>query len=575
MKKLIESIKFVWRYSNEVKAKVFLVFILDILNVSLRIALPLISAQLIIQLTKGDYNSIIYWGVVLLILNLLENISYYLFRTRMVIIYQKLSKAITKDIAENILKITNDDLDKTGSGAFLQRINSDTDKLSDIFFIVFDVVGDLFIQIGNFVTIFILNYLVGIFVIFMVFILLIIENIRANKKENLDKIVRKSKDRLSTTVSELVRGSRDIKMLNSEKDFLSKFDKDVDEYFEKNLNLKNITYKWRILSWTSETILTFIFILILAIFIKEKYIVAATGVVLYTYVHSSRGFYYLIGDLMSYFKEFDLSRVRLEEVISDNVYKKETFGKINLNKINGDFEFRDVEFSYGKNQILKGLSFKIKANSTVAFVGKSGSGKTTIFNLLVKMHDIDKGEILIDNHDIKTLDKDTIRGNITIISQNPYIFNMTIKENLQLVKKDLTEEEMKEACRLACLDKFIESLENKYDTLIGEGGVNLSGGQKQRLAIARALIQKTEIILFDEATSALDNETQYEIQKAIENMEGEYTILIIAHRLSTIKKANKIFYLEEGKIVDSGNHEYLINNCASYKELYETEITKD
>ena len=152
---------------------------------------------------------------------------------------------------------------------------------------------------------------------------------------------------------------------------------------------------------------------------------------------------------------------------------------------------------------------------------------------------------------------------------------MTIKENLQLVKKDLTDEEMKEACRLACLDKFIENLENKYDTVIGEGGVNLSGGQKQRLAIARALIQKTEIILFDEATSALDNETQYEIQKAIENMEGEYTILIIAHRLSTIKKANKIFYLEEGQIIDSGSHEYLINNCKPYKYLYETEIEKD
>ena len=191
------------------------------------------------------------------------------------------------------------------------------------------------------------------------------------------------------------------------------------------------------------------------------------------------------------------------------------------------------------------------------------------------MYDVDSGKILIDDQDITKLDKDTIRGNITIIGQSPYIFNMTIKENLQLVKNDLTDEEMKEACRLACLDRFIDSLENKYDTIIGEGGVNLSGGQRQRLAIARALIQKTEIILFDEATSALDNETQYEIQKAIENMEGEYTILIIAHRLSTIKKANKIFYLEKGKIIDSGSHEYLIENCSSYKHLYETEIEKD
>ena len=575
MKRFIKCLQFVWRYSDGIKSRILFLFIVNILNIAFRIATPLVSAQVIIKLTNGDYNSLIYWGIILFTITLLEYSTYYLSRTRMSFVYQRLSKAITKDIAENILKITNDDLDKAGSGIFLQRINSDTDKLADIFYIVFDVIGEVFIHVGNFVAIFILNYIAGIFVLLMMVILFIIENIRAKKKEKLDKILRKARDNLSTTVSELVRGSRDIKMLNSEKDFLSKFDKDVDIYSEKYLRLRNITYKWRLLSWNIDNILELVFILLLVFIIKEKYIVSASAVVLYTYVRNSHGFYYLVGDLISYFKEFDVSRNRLEEILGDKLYKKEKFGNVHLDKINGDFEFRNVDFSYGKNKVLKNLSFKIAANSTVAFVGKSGTGKTTIFNLLVKMYDVDSGQILIDNHDVKTLDKDTIRGNITIISQNPYIFNMTIKENLQLVKKDLTDEEMKEACRLACLDKFIENLENKYDTVIGEGGVNLSGGQKQRLAIARALIQKTEIILFDEATSALDNETQYEIQKAIENMEGEYTILIIAHRLSTIKKANKIFYLEEGQIIDSGSHEYLINNCKPYKYLYETEIEKD
>ena len=575
MKKFIKCLQFVWRYSDGIKSRILFLFIVNILNIAFRIATPLVSAQVIIKLTNGDYNSLVYWGIILFTITLLEYSTYYLSRTRISFVYQRLSKAITKDIAENILKITNDDLDKAGSGIFLQRINSDTDKLADIFYIVFDVIGEVFIHVGNFVAIFILNYIAGIFVLLMMVILFIIENIRAKKKEKLDKILRKARDNLSTTVSELVRGSRDIKMLNSEKDFLSKFDKDVDIYSEKYLRLRNITYKWRLLSWNIDNILELVFILLLVFIIKEKYIVSASAVVLYTYVRNSHGFYYLVGDLISYFKEFDVSRNRLEEILGDKLYKKEKFGNVHLDKINGDFEFRNVDFSYGKNKVLKNLSFKIAANSTVAFVGKSGTGKTTIFNLLVKMYDVDSGQILIDNHDVKTLDKDTIRGNITIISQNPYIFNMTIKENLQLVKKDLTDEEMKEACRLACLDKFIENLENKYDTVIGEGGVNLSGGQKQRLAIARALIQKTEIILFDEATSALDNETQYEIQKAIENMEGEYTILIIAHRLSTIKKANKIFYLEEGQIIDSGSHEYLINNCKPYKYLYETEIEKD
>ena len=188
------------------------------------------------------------------------------------------------------------------------------------------------------------------------------------------------------------------------------------------------------------------------------------------------------------------------------------------------------------------------------------------------MYDVDNGKIKIDGIDINELDKDSIRGNITVISQDPYIFNMTIRENFKIVKSNLTEEEMIEACHIACLDEYIESLPNKYDTLIGEGGVNLSGGQKQRLAIARALIQKTKIILFDEATSALDNETQSKIQKAIENMNGDYTILIIAHRLSTIKNSSRILYLEDGKILAEGSHDYLLKNCSEYKKLYESEI---
>ena len=230
--------------------------------------------------------------------------------------------------------------------------------------------------------------------------------------------------------------------------------------------------------------------------------------------------------------------------------------------------------SYGSIKAVNNLSFKVNANETVAFVGKSGAGKTTIFSLLCKMYEIDGGEITIDGINIKELDKDSIRGNITIISQNPYIFNLSIKENLKLVKNNVTDREIKKACRIACLDDFIETLPDKYDTIIGEGGVTLSGGQRQRLAIARALIQKTEIILFDEATSALDNETQSKIQEAIHNMKGEYTILIIAHRLSTVVGADRILLVDNGKVVAEGTHKELLKKNSLYKHLYENEMTK-
>ena len=277
---------------------------------------------------------------------------------------------------------------------------------------------------------------------------------------------------------------------------------------------------------------------------------------------------------MDYIKNFNLCADRVFSILKDEEFKKEKFGSKHLDKIEGNFEFKNVSFGYKDDLILNNISFKVNANETIAFVGKSGSGKTTIFNLLCKMYNIKSGKITIDGIDINKLDKESIRGNITIISQNPYIFNLSIKDNLRLVKSDMTDDDMINACKVACLDDFISSLPNGYDTVVGESGVNLSGGQKQRLAIARALVQKTEIILFDEATSALDNETQEKIQMAIENMKNEYTIMIIAHRLSTIINSDRILFLNNGVIECEGTHQELLVKCEEYRKLYESEISK-
>ena len=337
------------------------------------------------------------------------------------------------------------------------------------------------------------------------------------------------------------------------------------------LLVTTLKFRFSTFNWVLSNLFSLILIVLLVVLLEKKYIISSIALVLYNYAKSVEHSVYTIGYLMEYIKDFNLSCERVVDILNDDKFKKENFGSVHLDKVNGNFEFKDVSFSYNNKKLLKNLNFKINSNETVAFVGKSGSGKTTIFSLLCKMYNIKHGCITIDGVDIRDLDKDSIRGNITIISQNPYIFNVSIKENLKLVKSDITDKEMIDACRVACLDDFIKTLPNKYDTVIGEGGINLSGGQKQRLAIARALVQKTEIILFDEATSALDNETQTKIQEAIENMKGEYTILIIAHRLSTIKNADRILYLEDGEIKAEGSHKKLLETCEGYKKLYESE----
>ena len=481
---------------------------------------------------------------------------------------------IQKDLGKNILKLENNILDKNGSGVFIQRMTNDTARLADIYDILTVYVSRIITNLGIFVAVFIINKLAFLFLLLSVIIRYFIEYVRNTILKLKDKEARKEGERVSSFASEMVRGARDIKMLNAEESFSIALNERIISLNNKRYDMAETNRRYSLLRGFSYDLSDLLLIILLVQLIVLNKLEVAYAIIIYNYSSKIPSIVNDIGTLLDKMRDFNLSAERIYSIIDSEEFKKEQFGSRHINKVKGDFEFRNVTFKYEEEEILKDLSFKIEKNTTSAFVGKSGAGKSTIFNLLCKMYDIDSGEILIDGININELDKDSIRGNITIISQNPYIFNLSIKENLKLVKKDLTDKEMKQACHLACLDEFIESLPEKYDTIVGEGGVNLSGGQKQRLAIARALIQKTEIILFDEATSALDNETQSKIQDAIKNMKGKYTILIIAHRLSTVIDSDKIFVIDEGKVIDSGTHKELIKKSDFYKQLYEKDLVK-
>ena len=401
----------------------------------------------------------------------------------------------------------------------------------------------------------------------------LIEKIRASKRNEQDKAMRKQRERVSGFVGEMVRGQKDIKLLNSEHNFLSELGTRIKDAFFLDYKMVSVSARYRFYTGVFDEITGYVSIAFLVFLIVKGQITGATALILYNYSDSFYGFAFLLGNLLEHLKDFNLSCNRVREIFDGEDFEKENFGKKKIQHVKGDFEFDNVEFYYKKNKpVLKDLSFKINANETVAFVGKSGSGKSTIFSLLCRLYDPVSGTIKLDGIDINTLDKDTIRGNITVISQDPYIFNMTIRDNLKIVKANLKEEDMIKYAKMACFDEFVQTLPDGYDTMIGEGGVNLSGGEKQKLAITRALIQETRIVLFDEATSALDNVTQSKIQEAIDNMKDKYTILIIAHRLSTVINADRILLLEDGKIKMEGSHKELLSKSKDYKTLYEKEI---
>lgn len=575
MKEFIQSLKFTWKYAKKEKGRIILFGIANLFNVTFSILIPMIDAKIIIELTANHFERLIFMAICLTVNEVLYDLFDFLSRRLSVVVYHHTLEILGMDLGKNILKLENNSLDEHGSGAFIQRMTGDTDKLADVFNYLVSMFSSLVKYIGILIAIFIVNKIVFLFTLIILIIRYFIERARTNRRKKDDEISRKAKDSVSSFTGELVRGARDIKMLNSENDFMKEMNYRIKDFNEKRIRMQNISWNYRVFGYWFTDISFLLLIILLAFLIKDKVISISIAMVLYNYVGNVGGSTYLLGDLLEYIKDFNLSCERVKEIIDGVQFKKEQFGEKHLDKVEGHFTFEHVFFKYKEKEVLKNLTFEVKPNETVAFVGKSGAGKTTIFNLLCKMYDVNQGKITIDGVNISELDKDSIRGNITIISQNPYIFNMSIRDNLKLVKNNLSDEEMYNACKIACLDDFIQELPNGYDTIIGEGGVNLSGGQKQRLAIARALVQKTEIILFDEATSALDNETQEKIQRAIENMKNEYTILIIAHRLSTIIHADRILYLEDGKIIAQGTHHELLKNCPSYQKLYESEIKKD
>ncbi|MDO5439559.1 MAG: ABC transporter ATP-binding protein [Erysipelotrichaceae bacterium] len=239
----------------------------------------------------------------------------------------------------------------------------------------------------------------------------------------------------------------------------------------------------------------------------------------------------------------------------------------------GAVEFKDVHFSYDESrEILKGISFDLKEGNSVAIVGPSGSGKSTIVNLIPRLYDVDSGVVTFEGIDVRKIDLKYLRDNIGMVSQETYLFNGTIRENLLYAKSDATQEEIEEACKKANIHDFIIAQEKGYDTEVGNRGLKLSGGEKQRISIARVLLKDPSLLIFDEATSALDSISESKIQEAIDPLIDSRTSILIAHRLSTILAADEIIVVADGKIVERGTHEELVNAGGVYTELYETQF---
>ena len=574
-KDFIKNARITLKYSKNYKGTLLTILIINLIVSGIGFVTPILSAKYISYLTNGAFNNLIYIIIVQtityitsMILRLISDKinRYYDF---------KIKRKLQLELTRATLTIDQNILNKENSGTFIERINGATNLSSKLLYIadrLFNLVGDL----GVLLVVLNINLPIGITYIIIILINVLYDKYRDNiNYKNSEKVYELS-DKTSGFISEIVRGIKDIKILNAEESFLEQADKYMNDTNTERLNANNTDEKLSTISSLIREISNMLINLLMVYELIKGNLSIESALIIYNYKGNINSLKYDLSSINFWISDFVLCSNRTYGILDDNKFPKEKFGNKNLSKFKGHIEFKDVNFSYEENiPVLKNLNLEVLPNEVVGFVGPSGAGKSTIFNLISALNKPDSGEILFDGESINELTKDSIRGNLSVISQNAYIFNMSIEDNLRIIKKNATKKEIEKACKMACLDEFIESLPNKYKTIVGEGGVTLSGGQRQRIAIARALLLNTEVLLFDEATSSLDNTTQEKIQKAIENLKGKYTILIIAHRLSTVINSDKIYVINKGTVEGVGTHKELLKTCKIYADLYKNEDNKN
>lgn len=566
------NVKRTWKYIKKARLNLIGYGLVSIIEAIISTIIPLLAAKVILNITNGIVNELILSAIIVFFIDLLLYAMVYFKGFFYQKIYQKTLISIQKSLTKEILNLEVQEIDKNSSGLFIDRLNKDTQDIAGLFMEYAYWLSYIITNVGVLVTIFILNKYLFIYAVITSLIVYFINRKSLAKQYEVQRKLKTIQENKTGLTSELVRGIRDIKILNASNSVLKQAYTKIEESTNEQVHIMNIRRLYSYIESNVRALTDLGLILVGCLLYNKSLLSIPNFVIIYNYQAKVKNLLIGIVKIAEYNKKFNIAANRVYEVIENDKFTKEQFGNVKKDKLEGSIKFVDVSFSYDTEEILKKMNFTINSNEKIAFVGKSGSGKSTIFNLITHLYQVSSGKVLLDNININDLDCNTIRNNMSIITQNPYIFNFSIKDNLLLAKEDATLKEIREACKLACIDDYIMSLPNKYETLVGENGIILSGGQKQRLAIARALLMQTEIILFDEATSALDNETQEQIQKAIDNLKGEYTILIIAHRLSTVIDADKIFVVNDGTIIDYGTHHELLKKCEFYKNLYSKDL---
>jgi len=575
--KNLHDFKIILNYLKKHKGKLFIYITLVLISIIPDFIGPLIWGLALESLLVKDMNLfawylISYQGLYLLIYSIIMNIRQKIYFT----LENEFTKEITKDLYIKIDQLPARAFEEIGVGEFINRLYTDPDRIMSLLNKLINLTVRSFVAIFAVGLAFKISMILGIEVLVFGFFMGVTSYKYFPKIKKTQKEIKKESDAYVKNATENITGIREIKSLGIKQNIEKNLFQNVDDLFFHSK--KSAYYEANFYSFSNGIyyILQLMILLTCGYYFIQGYIAYTLFIMMQQYLWRIDMVVESLSDFGVNFNKVVVSLNRMNDLLENRLYPDETFGNVELKTVEGHIQFQNVKFKYSEKEkyTLKGLNLDIVPNKKVAIVGRSGNGKSTIFNLLLRYFDPTSGKITLDGVPLSDLTEESLRNHISIIRQAPFLFNCSIIENFRLVKPNATLKEIRKMCKRAYIDEYIMSLPEKYDTIIGEGGINLSGGQKQRIAIARTLLLNTKIILFDEATSALDNESQEYIKKTIDDLVHDHTIVIVAHRLSTIVDADEINIIKDGKLEAKGTHQELLKMSDTYQNLYANEASE-
>ena len=489
--------------------------------------------------------------------------------------FSKVAYSIVRDLREesftNLQKLQMAYFDKTPVGSIVSRLTNDTQAVADMF-------GTIFSSFLNTILMFIVT--IGamislsptLTVLMILFLPIMIGSVYLYQRlsSKLVKITRAKLSDLNTKLSESIEGMRIIQAFNQEERLIKGFEevnKEHLHYMSRSLSVDSL-----LLRPAMALLKILAYGVILTYFGLSWQTAGFTAGIIYAFIQYTNQLFNPLIELMQNFSVLQTSMIaagRVFELIDNKEYEpaqKDSNYKIE----EGNIEFKNVSFSYdGKNDVLKNISFKVNKGETIAFVGSTGSGKSSIINLFLRFYEFDRGGILVDGRDIKDYSMKELRNKIGLVLQEPFLYHGTIESNIKMYNKSLTESDIKAAAEFVDADEFIMQLPEKYKSPVTERGSTFSSGQRQLLTFARTIAAQPKILILDEATANIDSETEEIIQNSLKKMRKGRTTIAIAHRLSTIQDANCIYVLDKGEIIESGTHTKLLQQKGTYYKMYQ------